>query len=154
MADPDRERDLRFYRRALEEAEQGYREGGLPIGAALVRGEDVLGTGHNRRVQHGDPTAHAEIDCLRSVGRLSSYEGTTLYTTLTPCFLCSGAVVLFHIPSVVIGETTTYGGEGSLDLLRRRGVRVVDLNDDGARTLLGRFIEERPEVWLEDTGRS
>jgi cytosine/creatinine deaminase len=141
------------YRVALEEAVTGLNEGGIPIGASLTRRGELLGAGHNRRVQNADPTAHAEIDCLRAVGPLDSYGDTTLYTTLAPCFLCSGAVVLFGIPRVVVGDTTVYDGEGSLELLAQHGVELTYLADDDAREILERFITNNRRAWLEDIGK-
>src|SRR5687768_7017235 len=102
-----------FMRAAIDEAKQGLAEGGLPIGSVLVRNDQIIGRGHNRRVQNGDPMAHAEIDCLKRAGRQRTYKDTVLYSTLMPCFLCSGAVVQFGVPMVVVGESVTFaGGEG------------------------------------------
>ena len=140
------------YLTALEEARAGSSEGGIPIGSSLVRGDVVIGRGHNLRVQSGDPTAHAEIACLRDAGRQRSYADTTLYTTLAPCHLCTGAVLLFDIPRVVIGEMHTFDGEGSLSLLRDRGVEVEVIDDAEARALLSDFISHNPEIWDEDIG--
>jgi cytosine deaminase len=105
--------DRRFLCTAIEEAERGFAEGGVPIGAALVEGGAVVATGRNRRVQQGDPIAHGEMDCLRAAGRRRSYRDTTLYTTLSPCMMCSGAVVQFGVPRVVVGENATFGGTRS-----------------------------------------
>jgi len=140
------------YLTALEEARASSREGGIPIGSSLVRGGVVIGRGHNLRVQSGDPTAHAEIACLRDAGRQRGYADTTLYTTLAPCHLCTGAVLLFDIPHVVIGEMRTFDGEGSLPLLRDRGVEVEVIDDAEARALLSDFISRNPEIWDEDIG--
>jgi len=140
------------YRLALEEARAGAAEGGIPIGASLLLGGTLLGRGRNLRVQRGDPTAHAEIACLRDAGRLRSYAGTTLYTTLAPCFLCAGAILLFGIPRVAIGETRTFDGEGSLQLLSAHGVELVELEDEQARSLLESFVSRNPELWSEDIG--
>jgi creatinine deaminase len=142
------------YRHALEEARAGMEEGGIPIGAALARNGEVLGRGHNRRVQRGDPTAHAEIEALRDAGRIRDYRDTILYTTLTPCYLCAGAAVLLRIPRVVAGETSTYDGEGSLEFLAQQGIHVTDLDDGEAKALLQRFIQDHEEIWKEDTGKS
>jgi cytosine/creatinine deaminase len=140
------------YLAALEEAHAGSREGGIPIGSSLVRKGAVIGRGHNLRVQSSDPTAHAEIACLRNAGRQRSYADTALYTTLAPCHLCTGAVLLFGIPRVVVGEMHTFDGEGSLLLLRDRGVEVEIIDDPEARTLLSDFIVRNPDVWDEDIG--
>lgn len=145
--------DRSMYEIALKEARSGKSEGGIPIGAALAEEATLLGAGRNRRLQNQDPTAHAEIDCLRAVGPRSSYARTTLYTTLTPCFLCSGAIVLFGIPRVVVGEIETYDGEGSLDFLAAREVEVVQLDDEVARRMLKEFIDENRDVWLQDIGK-
>lgn len=140
------------YEAALEEARVGLEQGGIPIGSALELDGQVVGRGHNLRVQEGDPTAHAEISCLRDAGRIDSYSETTLYTTLAPCHLCAGAVLLFGIPRVVIGESTTFDGEGSLEGLRAAGIELSDLGDDEARVMLASFIERHPDLWSEDIG--
>ena len=143
-----------IYRIALREAREGMREGGIPIGSALARGAKLLAAGRNRRVQGSDPTAHAEIDCLRNAGRLRDYSDLTLYTTLAPCFLCSGAVVLFGIPRVVIGERESYDASGPFSFLAQHGVQLELLDDPGARGLMERFIHEQPRLWAEDIGHS
>jgi creatinine deaminase len=140
------------YEIAVQEARKGLEEGGIPIGSALERDGVVIGRGHNLRVQSGDPTAHAEISCLRDAGRQSTYVDTVLYTTLAPCFLCTGAILLNGIRHVVIGESRTFDGEGSLDLLRERGVEIQDLDDKTMGFLLGEFIEGNPALWNEDIG--
>lgn len=147
-----------FLRAALDEAKQGLREGGLPIGSVLVRNNQIIARGHNRRVQHGDPMAHAEINCLTNAGRQATYRDTILYSTLMPCFLCSGAVVQFGIPKVIVGESVNFpGGQGpagnSPDFLRSHGVQVIDLHDPECIALMARFIREHPELWNEDIGR-
>lgn len=140
------------YEAALEEARIGFEQGGIPIGSALELDGRVIGRGHNLRIQEGDPTAHAEISCLRDAGRIRSYSPTTLYTTLAPCHLCTGAVLLFRIPKVVIGESTTFDGEGSLKKLLDAGVELSDLDDDEGRVMLTSFIERHPDLWSEDIG--
>ncbi len=142
--------DAPFLARALEEAQKGFDERGVPVGSVLVRGGEVIGAGHNRRVQHGDPIAHGEMDCLRAAGRQRDYSDTTLYTTLSPCMMCSGTIVQFGIPRVVIGENATFGGNE--EFLRSRGVEVLVLDDSRCRELMERFIREYPEVWNEDIG--
>jgi creatinine deaminase len=137
---------------ALAEAELGLAEGGIPIGAALVHEGKVLGVGHNRRVQQGSAIRHGETDCLENVGRLpaSVYAGATMVTTLSPCDMCTGAILLYGIPRVVIGENRTFlGGE---DLLRSRGVEVVVLDDARCSEMMQRFIDENPSLWNEDIG--
>ena len=140
-----------FLKAALDEARKGYAEGGIPIGSALVKGGKIIGRGHNRRVQQGDPMAHAEIDCLRAAGRVGSYAGTVLYSTLMPCYLCSGAVVQFGIKRVVAGESQTF--PGGPEFMRQHGVEVVDLADAECVELMRRFTLEKPELWSEDIGR-
>jgi creatinine deaminase len=135
---------------ALEQAREGLARGGVPVGAVLAAGGDVLGAGHNERVQRGDPVAHGEISCLRNVGRRASYLGTTLYTTLSPCAMCSGAILLFQIPRVVVGEASTF--EGDLGFLVSRGVEIVLLDDDRCVAAMQRFQARYPQVWSEDIG--
>jgi cytosine deaminase len=137
---------------ALAEARAGLAEGGIPIGGALVHGDRVLGVGHNRRVQMGSAIRHGETDCLENAGRqpASVYAGSTMVTTLSPCDMCTGAILLYGIPRVVVGENTTfYGGE---DYLRSRGVEVVVLDDEECITMMRDFIAGNPELWNEDIG--
>lgn len=142
--------DARFMARACELARASLREGGLPIGAVLVQGGAVVGAGHNRLVQAGDPTAHGEIDCLRAAGRRGGYAGTTLYTTLSPCPMCAGAIRHFGVPRVVVGENRHASGQE--DTLRAAGVEVVVLDDPGCRQLMAQFIADNPALWREDAG--
>src|SRR5687767_4841416 len=136
---------------AIEEARAGLAEGGIPIGSALfAAGGALLGRGHNRRVQHGDPTAHAEVDAFRAAGRRPHYRDTTMVTTLAPCWYCSGLIRQFAIPRVVVGESETF--QGGIDWLRSIGVEVLDLGSAECAGLLGAFIAERPDVWNEDIG--
>lgn len=144
--------DHHRYKVALQEADAGAREGGLPIGAALFRGGELLGSGHNLRIQRGDPTAHAEVQALRSAGAMDHYGGTTLYTTLTPCSMCSGSVVLFRIPRVVIGDTRSFPNSETMEFLRAHGVELVELEEPEAERLLADFIARRPDDWLKDIG--
>ena len=139
-----------FIRAALDEAWQGLSEGGLPIGSVLVRGGKIIGRGHNRRVQKGDPMAHAEIDCLTNAGRLTTYKDTVLYSTLMPCQLCAGAVLQFGIRKIVVGESVNFAGAASL--LRQRGVQVIDLHDPECVAMMADFIKARPDLWHEDIG--
>lgn len=142
------ETDADFLRLALAQAEESYREGGVPIGAVLVEDGRVIASGHNRRVQDGDPIAHGEMDCIRRAGRRPRYDRVTLYTTLSPCMMCAGTVVQFGIPRVVIGEDSNFAGNPGF--LRQRGVDVRLLNDPACIDLLANFIRSRPEVWDED----
>jgi cytosine/creatinine deaminase len=135
---------------ALDQARASLAGGGVPVGAVLAAGGQVLGAGHNERVQRGDPVAHGEIACLRNVGRRPSYAGTTLYTTLSPCQMCSGAILLFQIPRVVVGEAETY--QGDLDFLARQGVEVLLLDDPDCVAAMREFQERYPQVWSEDIG--
>jgi cytosine/creatinine deaminase len=136
---------------ALEEARTGLDEGGIPIGSALFDASGaLLGRGHNRRVQHGDASAHAEVDAFRNAGRRRSYRDTILSTTLAPCWYCSGLVRQFGIPVVVVGESRTF--QGGAAWLREHGVEVVDLDSQECVDLLGAFIARHPDVWDEDIG--
>jgi creatinine deaminase len=136
---------------ALEEAIAGETEGGIPIGSAIFDDSGrVLGRGHNRRVQLGDPSAHAEVDAFRNAGRRRSYRDTVLATTLAPCWYCSGLIRQFAIPTVVVGESRTFAG--GIDWLREHGVRIIDCDDQACVDLLAAFIARRPEVWNEDIG--
>jgi cytosine deaminase len=136
----------------VEQARIGWDEGGVPIGAALVHGDRVLAVGRNRRVQLGSAIRHGETDCLERAGRLpaSVYRQSVLYTTLSPCPMCTGAVLLYQIPRVVIGENRTF--QGSEDLLRAHGVQVDVVDDPDCTALMERMIAERPALWNEDIG--
>lgn len=140
----------RFMEAAIEQARIGAGEGGIPIGALLVRGGQILGRGRNRRVQAEDPILHAEIDCLRNAGRVGSYHGTVLYSTLMPCVMCAGAVIQFRIPRVVVGESENFAG--AREFLESQGVQVVDLHSAECVELLGGFIRANPDLWREDIG--
>jgi cytosine/creatinine deaminase len=135
---------------ALGQARASLDGGGVPVGAVLAASGQVIAAGHNERVQQGDPVAHGEISCLRNAGRRPSYAGTTLYTTLSPCQMCSGAILLFQIPRVVVGEAETY--EGDLPFLASRGVDVVLLDDPGCMAAMREFQERYPQIWSEDIG--
>ncbi|MDE1975869.1 MAG: nucleoside deaminase [Elusimicrobia bacterium] len=143
--------DEDFMREAIKEARLGLSEGGIPIGSVLVQDGAVVGRGRNRRVQEQDPTAHAEIDCLRRAGRLGSYRGATLYSTLSPCYLCSGAAAQFNIPRVVAGEAKNFAG--APEFLRGRGIEILILNDAECIELMREFIAKNPKLWNEDIGR-
>ncbi len=142
-----------FFEAALAEAEQSRSEGGVPIGSVLVHENRIIGRGHNRRVQAGSSVLHAEMDALERAGRRPPrvYRASTLYTTLSPCAMCSGAILLYGIPRVVIGEHRTFKGEE--ELLRARGVEIEVLDDSRCVELMRRFIAEQPTLWDEDIGR-
>ena len=142
------ETDKKLLRVAYDEAKAGYDEGGCPIGSVLARGEAVVSQGRNQRVQQGDPIAHGEMDALRKAGRQKTYRDTTLYTSLSPCMMCTGTIIQFGIPRVVIGENKTFGGNE--DFLRSKGVEVIVADDPDCIALMTRFIEEKPELWNED----
>jgi cytosine/creatinine deaminase len=142
-----------FLDAAIDEAKRGATEGGIPIGAVLVHDGKILGRGHNRRVQQGSAVLHAEMDALERAGRQPAavYKAATLYTTLSPCAMCSGAILLYGIPSVVVGENRTFLGEE--ELLRSRGVKVEVRRDARCQALMARFIAAQPALWNEDIGR-
>ena len=142
--------DLRFMAEALSEARAGLAEGGVPIGSVLVIDGRVVGRGHNRRVQEGSAILHGEMDAFRNAGRLTArdYARSTLYSTLSPCDMCTGATLLFKIPRVVFAENRTF--VGAEDLLRSRGVEVVNLDLPEAVALMDTFIARHPEIWNED----
>lgn len=143
-----------FLHEALKEAELGLQEGGIPIGSVLVLDGRIVGRGHNRRVQNGSAILHAEMDCLENAGRLTAadYRKATLYSTLSPCDMCSGAVLLYKIPRVVVGENKTF--QGPEEYLRSRGVALEIRNDPTCIELMERFIQSRPELWNEDIGET
>jgi cytosine deaminase len=133
---------------AIDAARKSRDEGGIPIGAALVRGGEIVASGHNERVQGGDPIAHGEMAALRAAGRQRTYRDTVLYTTLAPCAMCAGTIIQFKIPKVVVGEARTFPGE--LELLRSRGVEVEVRDDERCVRLMQDFQREHPELWAED----
>ena len=139
-----------FMQAAIEQAQQGMEQGGIPIGSVLVQGDQILGRGHNQRVQRDNPILHAEIDCLQNAGRVGRYQDTVLYSTLMPCYLCAGAVVQFEIPKVVVGEAETF--DGAPELMRAHGVEVVNLDLDECKSLMRQFQTEHPDLWREDIG--
>jgi creatinine deaminase len=141
-----------FMQAAIDEARQGLAEGGIPIGAVLVIDGNIVGQGHNRRVQKGSAVLHAEMDCLENAGRLRAgdYRRAVLYSTLSPCDMCSGAILLYKIPRLVIGENRTF--QGPEDYLRSRGVELVILNDEECIKMMTDFIATKPELWYEDIG--
>jgi len=142
----------KFLEAAIEEAEKGMAEGGIPIGSVLVIDNKIVGRGHNKRVQKGSAILHAEMDCLENAGRITAadYRRATLYSTLSPCDMCSGAVLLYGIPKVVIGENQTYCG--AEEYVKSRGVEIVVVNNQKCRQLMEKFIKNNPELWNEDIG--
>ena len=140
--------DRNMLKIAFDEARLGFEEGGCPIGSVLARGREEVSRGRNQRVQQGDPIAHGEMDALRKAGRQKTYRDTVLYTTLSPCMMCSGTIIQFGIPRVVIGENKTFGGNEAF--LRQHGVEVVIADDPDCIDLMERFINEKPELWAED----
>jgi len=141
----------KFMKEAVEEARKGLSEGGIPIGAVLVRDGKIISRGHNRRVQDNDPLAHAEIVCMRNAGRLGSFRDTTIYSTLMPCYLCSGAIVQFGIKKVVAGESRNF--QGGRDFMRSMGVEVIDLDLKECIDMMKKFIDENQKLWNEDIGK-
>jgi creatinine deaminase len=141
-----------FMQAALEEAKKGLEEGGIPIGSVLVIDGKIVGRGHNRRVQKGSAILHAEMDCLENAGRLKAkdYQRAVLYSTLSPCDMCSGTALLYKIPKIIIGENKTF--QGPEDYVRSRGIELVILNDSECIKLMKDFIAARPELWNEDIG--
>ena len=141
-----------FMQAAIEEAQKGLAEGGIPIGSVLVIDGQIVGRGHNRRVQKGSAILHAEMDALENAGRLTAkeYQRAVLYSTLSPCDMCSGTALLYKIPKVVIGENVTF--QGPEDYVRSRGVELVILNDETCIQMMRAFIAARPELWNEDIG--
>jgi len=142
--------DKGFIELAYRESKNSADEGGLPIGAVLARGEQLLASGHNRRVQKGDPIAHGEMDALRRAGRQKTYRDTTLYTTLSPCMMCAGTIVQFNIARLVINDTENFGGNE--DFLRARGVEVIDVAHAPSIAQMRAFIRDNPALWNEDIG--
>ncbi len=140
--------DLTFIALSFEEAKRSMEDGGLPIGSALARGAALVASGHNQRVQQGDPIAHGEMDCLRKAGRQTSYRFTTLYTSLSPCMMCSGTIVQFKIPRVVINDTVNFGGNEAF--LRSRGIEVIDAAHPASIQQMRDFIAANPALWNED----
>src|SRR5262245_60212061 len=140
--------DAQFLRLAYAEAKAGFDEGGCPIGSVLAEGDRLIARGRNQRVQQGDPIAHGEMDCLRKAGRQKSYRRMTLYTSLSPCMMCTGTIIQFGIPRVVIGEATNFAGNP--EVLRARGIEVLIAEDPDCIALMARFIREKPQLWNED----
>lgn len=141
---------MEFIKEALEEARKGLNEGGIPIGAVLIKDGKIIGRGHNKRVQENNPIAHAEIDCLKNAGRIGTYKDTILYSTLMPCYLCAGAVVEFKIKKVVVAESENF--KGARKFMEENGVEVIDLDLKEAKEMMRDFIENNKNLWFEDIG--
>ncbi len=139
-----------FLLEAIKQAKKGLKEGGIPIGSALVKDGKIIGLGHNKRVQENNPMIHAEIDCLMNAGRIGSYKGSVLYSTLMPCYLCAGAVVQFGIKKVIVGESETF--QGARAFMESHGVEVLDTDNEECKELMKDFIKKNPELWNEDIG--
>lgn len=137
-----------FIKLAYQEAVQGYEEGGVPVGSIMVKDGEVIARGHNRRVQHGDPVSHGETDCIRNGGVREDYVDVDIYTTLSPCMMCTGAILHFGIKRVIIGEDKNF--PGNIEFLTERGVEVILLEDKACIELMAKFIKERPDIWFED----
>ncbi len=142
----------KFLQAAIEQAKKSYNEGGIPIGSVIVHNGKILGAGHNKRVQDGSVVLHGEMDALENAGRqkASIYQECTLYTTLSPCSMCSGTILLYGIPKVVIGENTTFIGEE--DYLKSKGVKIIMMDNQECKDIMEKFIAEKPELWNEDIG--
>jgi len=137
-----------FMQAALEQARIGYDEGGVPVGAVMVENDNIIARGRNRRIQEGNPVSHGETDCMKNAGRRPSYANVTLYTTLSPCMMCSGTIIQFSLPRVVIGECKNF--LGNIEFLREHGVEVILLDDPDCTALMSKFISEKPQLWFED----
>src|SRR4051812_27717795 len=140
-----------YMQAAIDEARKGLAEGGIPIGSVLIKDGVIIGRGHNQRVQKGDPMAHAEIDCLQQAGRIGTYKGAVLYSTLMPCYLCAGAVVQFGIKKVIVGESKTFSG--AEDLMKQHGVELTNLQSEECISMMEGFIAKNPDLWNEDIGK-
>jgi cytosine/creatinine deaminase len=139
-----------FMRIAIQEAREGYAQGGIPIGSVLVKDGKFVAKGRNKRVQELNPILHGEMDCLNNAGRIGSYRNTVIYSTLMPCYMCAGTIVQFKIPKVIVGESRTF--PGAVEFLRSHGVEVIDLDLPECVQMMEQFIAEKPELWNEDIG--
>ncbi|MDD4353665.1 MAG: nucleoside deaminase [Candidatus Nanoarchaeia archaeon] len=141
-----------FMNEAIKEAKKGLKEGGIPIGSVLVKDGKIIGKGHNQRVQKKSAILHAEMDCLENAGRLTSkdYSKCTIYSTLSPCEMCTGAIILYKIPLIVIGENVTFKGPESYS--KSKGVKIINLESKECKDLMAKFIKEKPKLWNEDIG--
>jgi cytosine deaminase len=140
----------KFMQLAIEQAQKSRREGGIPIGSVLIKNDEVVAQGHNKRVQEKNPILHGEMDCLNNAGRVGSYRGTVIYSTLMPCYMCAGTIVQFKIPKVIVGESRTF--PGAREFMESHGVEVVDLDLPECVQMMEDFIADCPELWNEDIG--
>jgi cytosine deaminase len=140
-----------FLKYAIDEARQALKEGGIPIGSILVKDGKIVGKGHNMRVQNNDPTAHAEIECLRNTGRTGTFQQTILYSTLMPCYLCAGAIVQFGIKRIIVGESRNF--EGAIEFMKSKGVEVINLDSPECVEMMHQFIVNNLDLWCEDIGK-
>ncbi len=140
----------RFMKVAIRQAKKSLSEGGIPIGSVLVRNNEIIAVGHNKRVQEKNPILHGEMDCLNNAGRIGSYKDCTIYSTLMPCYMCGGTIVQFNIPKVIVGENTTF--EGCQAFMESHGVEVINLQLPECIEMMQQFIKERPDLWWEDIG--
>ncbi len=139
-----------YMKEALHCAQIGLREGGIPIGAVLIKEGKIIGRGHNKRIQESNPILHAEIDCLQNAGRIKNYEDIILYSTLMPCYLCAGAIVQFGIKRVIVGESETF--KGAKEFMEQHGIKIIDLDLIEFKILMNNFITDNPKIWKEDIG--
>lgn len=139
-----------FMQAAMVQARKSLNEGGIPIGSVLVKNNEIISQGHNKRVQEQNPILHGEMDCLNNAGRIGSYKDTIIYSTLMPCYMCAGTIVQFKIPKVIVGESKTFPGARAF--MESHGVEVVDLNEPECIDMMERFIQQKPELWFEDIG--
>lgn len=139
-----------YMKEAITQAKKSLTEGGIPIGSVLVKNGSLIATGHNKRVQEKNPILHGEMDCLNNAGRVGSYKGATIYSTLMPCYMCAGTIVQFKIPKVIVGESRTF--PGAKEFMESHGVEVIDLDLPECIDMMEKFIAEKPELWNEDIG--
>jgi len=139
-----------FMQEAIRQAKKSLAEGGIPIGSVLVRDNEIVAVGHNKRVQEKNPILHGEMDCLNNAGRIGSYKNTTIYSTLMPCYMCAGTIVQFNIPKVIVAENKTF--EGAQAFMKSHGVEVINLQLPACIEMMEQFIKDKPKLWFEDIG--
>ena len=140
----------KFMQEAINQARKSLAEGGIPIGSVLIKDQEIVAVGHNKRVQEQNPILHGEMDCLNNAGRIGSYKDTVIYSTLMPCYMCAGTIVQFNIPKVIVGENKTF--EGAQAFMEEHGVEVINLDLPECREMMEKFIADFPELWWEDIG--